>query len=300
MEPTTIDIFGAQEHNLKNIKISIPKKKFVVFTGPSGSGKSSLAIDTIYVEGRRRFVESLSAYARQFLGQKEKPRFEKIHGLSPTIAVEQKSASTNPRSTVGTITEILDYLRVLYARLGCQHCPDCGEAVSRQSAQQIVKWIASRPLKTKVILLAPIFQNRKGEHRDVLDHLRRQGLARVRLNGEIFALDQKKSLNKRKKNTLEAVIDRLVVKENMGARLTDSVETALKLGEGRLVVHIPKQGDTMLSERLACETCQRSFPDLTPQSFSFNSPQGMCLECNGLGHKLEMDPFLNSLRFPPR
>jgi excinuclease ABC subunit A len=292
MEPTTIDVFGAREHNLKNIQVSIPKKQFVVFTGPSGSGKSSLAIDTIYVEGRRRFVESLSAYARQFLGQKEKPRFEKIHGLSPTIAVEQKSASTNPRSTVGTITEILDYLRVLYARLGHQHCPDCGEEVSRQSAQQIVRWIADRPLKTKVILLAPIFQNRKGEHREVLDQLRRQGLARARLNGEIFALDQKKSLSKRKKNTLEAVIDRLVVKKDMGARLTDSVETALKLGEGRLIVHIPGEDDTMLSERLACEPCQRSFPDLAPSSFSFNSPQGMCMDCNGLGHKLEMDPEL--------
>lgn len=292
MEPNNIEVIGAQEHNLKNIRVTIPKKKFVVFTGPSGSGKSSLAIDTIYVEGRRRFVESLSAYARQFLGQKEKPRFEKIHGLSPTIAVEQKTASSNPRSTVGTITEILDYLRVLYARLGVQHCPDCGDPVSRQSAQQIVKWIADRPVKTKVILLAPIFQNRKGEQKDVLDQLRRQGLARARLNGEIFSLDQKKTLNKRKKNTLEAVIDRLVVKKDMGARLTDSVETALKIGDGRLVVHIPDQGDTMLSERLACESCQRSFPDLSPQSFSFNSPQGMCTDCNGLGHKLEMDPRL--------
>ncbi|MDF1661495.1 MAG: excinuclease ABC subunit UvrA [Planctomycetota bacterium] len=292
MEPTNIEVIGAQEHNLKNITVTIPKKQFVVFTGPSGSGKSSLAIDTIYVEGRRRFVESLSAYARQFLGQKEKPRFEKIHGLSPTIAVEQKSASSNPRSTVGTITEILDYLRVLYARLGVQHCPDCGDPVSRQSAQQIVNWIAGLPLKTKVILLAPIFQNRKGEQKDVLDQLRRQGLARARLNGEIFALDQKKNLNKRKKNTLEAVIDRLVVKKDMGARLTDSVETALKIGDGRLIVHIPDKSDTMLSERLACETCQRSFPDLSPQSFSFNSPQGMCADCNGLGHKLEMDPRL--------
>jgi excinuclease ABC subunit A len=292
MEPSNIDIFGACEHNLKNINISVPKKKFVVFTGPSGSGKSSLAIDTIYVEGRRRFVESLSAYARQFLGQKEKPRFEKIHGLSPTIAVEQKSASTNPRSTVGTITEILDYLRVLYARLGHQHCPDCGQEVSRQSAQQIVNWIAALPLKTKVIVLSPIFQNRKGEHREILDQLRRQGLARARLNGEIFALGEKKTLNKRKKNTLEAVIDRLLVKEDMGARLADSVEAALKIGDGRLIVHIPGQGDTMLSERLACEACQRSFPDLAPSSFSFNSPQGMCLDCNGLGHKLEMDPHL--------
>lgn len=292
MEPTNIEVIGAQEHNLKNINVTIPKKQFVVFTGPSGSGKSSLAIDTIYVEGRRRFVESLSAYARQFLGQKEKPRFEKIHGLSPTIAVEQKSASSNPRSTVGTITEILDYLRVLYARLGVQHCPDCGDPVSRQSAQQIVNWIATLPLKTKVIVLAPIFQNRKGEQKDVLDQLRRQGLARARLNGEIFALDQKKNLNKRKKNTLEAVIDRLVVKKDMGARLTDSVETALKIGDGRLIVHVPGESDTMLSERLACESCQRSFPDLSPQSFSFNSPQGMCADCNGLGHKLEMDPRL--------
>lgn len=292
MEPTTIDIIGAKEHNLKNVQVSIPKKQFVVFTGPSGSGKSSLAIDTIYVEGRRRFVESLSAYARQFLGQKEKPKFEKIHGLSPTIAVEQKSASTNPRSTVGTITEILDYLRVLYARLGTQFCPGCDQPVSRQSAQQIVNWIASRPPKTKIILLAPVIQNRKGEHKDVLDSLRAKGLVRARVNGEFFMLEDKKTLNKRKKNTLDAVIDRLVVKDGIKARLTDSVETALSIGEGRLIVHVPDQGDTMLSERLACEACARSFPDLTPQSFSFNSPQGMCHQCNGLGYKLEMDPNL--------
>jgi len=293
MEPDSIDVYGAREHNLKCVDVSIPKKRLVVLTGPSGSGKSSLAIDTVYVEGRRRFVESLSAYARQFLGQQEKPKFEKIHGLSPCIAVRQKAASTNPRSTVGTITEILDYLRVLYARLGRQFCPGCGEAVHRQSAQQIVRWVAALPKRKKLLLLAPIIQNRKGEHRDILDNLRRQGLTRVRLNGTVCSLDELRTLNKRKKNNLDVVVDRLVVKADMGARLADSVELGLRLGEGRLIVFdVAAEEDTMLSERLACEACERSFPDLTPQSFSFNSPQGMCHECNGLGHKLEMDPAL--------
>jgi excinuclease ABC subunit A len=212
VEPEHIEVLGAREHNLKALDLKIPKKQFVVLTGPSGSGKSSLAIDTIYTEGRRRFVESLSAYARQFLGQKEKPKFDKIHGLSPTIAVEQKSASTNPRSTVGTITEILDYLRVLFARLGVQHCPGCGQEVRRQSAQQIVNWISSRPEKTRLILLAPILVNRKGEHRDVLKALRAQGFVRARDNGEMFQLDERESLDKKHKHSLEVVVDRLVVK----------------------------------------------------------------------------------------
>ena len=297
MEPSHIAVTGAKEHNLRDVHLAVPKKSLVVFTGPSGSGKSSMAIDTIYVEGRRRFVESLSAYARQFLGQKEKPKFEKIAGLSPTIAVEQKAASSNPRSTVGTITEILDYLRVLYARLGTQHCPGCNQPVSRQSAQQICDWIAARPERTKIILLSPIIENRKGEHREVLDNLRRRGLVRIRVNGEMKTLDETKTLEKKKKNTVEAVIDRLIVKDGFEARLADSVETALNIGEGRLIVNIPDRDnpageDTMLSEHLACEACRRSFPDLTPQSFSFNSPQGLCHACNGLGHRLEMDPDL--------
>ncbi len=291
MEPDEILVIGAREHNLKGITVAVPKKRLVVFTGPSGSGKSSLAIDTIYAEGRRRFVESLSAYARQFLGQKEKPKFDKIQGLSPSIAVEQKAASVNPRSTVGTITEIHDYLRVLFARLGTQHCPSCDRKVEAQSAQQIVRKLAALPAGAKALLLAPRIENRKGEFREELGALRREGLVRVRVNGEVLALDGLEKLDKRKKNTLEAVVDRLVIKRGQEARLTDSVEAALRLGGGRLVLSLVDDGhETIYSERLACEACGISFPDLTPQSFSFNSPQGLCSACNGLGHTLEMDP----------
>jgi len=290
-EPQEIRVVGAREHNLKGIEVAIPKKRLVVFTGPSGSGKSSLAIDTIYAEGRRRFVESLSAYARQFLGQKEKPKYDKIYGLSPSIAVEQKAASANPRSTVGTITEIHDYLRVLYARLGVQHCPRCARRVESQSAQQIARRIAGLPEGTRLLLLAPRIENRKGEHREELEYLRRQGLVRARLDGEVVPLDGLQTLDKRKKHHLEAVVDRLVVKPKARARITDSVETALRLGDGRLIVHDVAAGtDAIYSERLACEHCGVSFPDLAPQSFSFNSPQGMCVACHGLGHSLEMDP----------
>ena len=290
-EPAEIRVLGAREHNLKGIDASIPKKQLVVFTGPSGSGKSSLAIDTIYAEGRRRFVESLSAYARQFLGQKEKPKYDKIVGLSPSIAVEQKAASVNPRSTVGTITEIHDYLRVLFARLGVQHCPGCDRVVECQSAQQIVNRIASLPEGTKLLLLAPRLENRKGEHKEELELLRREGLVRVRLNGEVLELEQLKKLDKKKKHTLEAVVDRLVVRADQRARVTDSVELALRLGGGRLILQeLPSQKESLHSERRACEACGISFPDLTPQTFSFNSPQGMCETCNGLGHSLEMDP----------
>ena len=298
MEPQAIEIEGAREHNLRGLDISVPKKKLVVFTGPSGSGKSSLAIDTIYAEGRRRFVESLSAYARQFLGQKEKPRFEHMTGLSPCIAVEQKSASTNPRSTVGTITEIADYLRVLWARLGVQHCPKCDRVVERQSAQQVVGSIMALGEGTKVVLMAPRVLERKGEHKDVLDELKKQGLVRARIDGTIVELDRAPpSLDKKKKHTIEAVVDRIVVKDKERARITDSVETSLRLGEGKLVIHLPGEGgsggeDRLLSERLACDACGLSFPDLTPQSFSSNSPQGLCVTCNGLGFTLEMDPEL--------
>ena len=290
MEPDQILVTGAREHNLKGITVKVPKKQLVVFTGPSGSGKSSLAIDTIYAEGRRRFVESLSAYARQFLGQKEKPKYDKISGLSPSIAVEQKAASVNPRSTVGTITEIHDYLRVLYARLGQQLCHECGAEVKSQTAQQIVKRIEGLPERTKAIVLAPRIVNRKGEFKDELALLRKQGLARVRLNGELMPLDGLAKLDKKKKNTLEAVVDRLVIREGQTARVTDSVETALALADRRLTLLLPDSGEELIfSERLACEPCGISFPDLTPQSFSFNSPQGLCNGCNGLGHTLDMD-----------
>ncbi|RMG07367.1 MAG: excinuclease ABC subunit UvrA [Planctomycetota bacterium] len=291
MEPQEIQVHGAREHNLQGIDVAIPKKKLVVLTGPSGSGKSSLAIDTIYTEGRRRFVQSLSAYARQFLGQKGKPKCDKIQGLSPSIAVEQKAASVNPRSTVGTITEIHDYLRVLYARLGTQHCTRCDQVVEAQSAQAIVERICALPDGTRLILLAPRIENRKGEHREELAALRGEGLVRVRLDGEIVPLEGLRALDKRKKHTLEAVVDRLVVRPDQRPRITDSVETALRLGAGRLVAYLPDQGaERIHSERLACEDCGLSFPDLSPQSFSFNSPQGLCEACNGLGHGMEMDP----------
>ncbi|MBI3723691.1 excinuclease ABC subunit UvrA [bacterium] len=311
VEPQSIDISGAREHNLKGVTCSVPKKKFVVFTGPSGSGKSSLAIDTVFAEGRRRFVESLSAYARQFLGQKEKPKFDHISGLSPCIAVEQKAASTNPRSTVGTITEIADYLRVLFARLGVQHCPKCGRTVEKQSAQQVVSSILALPEGTKVVLLAPRVLGRKGEHKEELDDLRKKGLVRARVNGSMVTLDQVPALDKKKKHTIEAVVDRIVVKASEKARITYSVESTLRLGEGKLTLHFPDTAggapphgggriapvqssgsDRLLSERLACEECEVSFPDLTPQSFSSNSPQGLCVACNGLGFTLEMDPEL--------
>jgi excinuclease ABC subunit A len=293
VEPQAIEIEGAREHNLRGLDVSVPKKKLVVFTGPSGSGKSSLAIDTIYAEGRRRFVESLSAYARQFLGQKEKPKFEHMTGLSPCIAVEQKSASTNPRSTVGTITEIADYLRVLWARLGVQHCPRCDRVVERQSAQQVVQSILSLPEGSKLVLLAPRVLERKGEHKEVLDDLKKQGLVRARVDGEMIDLDKVPSLDKKKKHTIEAVVDRIVVKDSAKARITDSVESSLRLGDGKLVLHLPDSGeDRLLSEKLACDRCDLSFPDLTPQSFSSNSPQGLCVACNGLGFTLEMDPDL--------
>ncbi|MGE0713102.1 MAG: excinuclease ABC subunit UvrA [Planctomycetota bacterium] len=293
MEPDQIVVTGAREHNLKGVTVAVPKKQLVVFTGPSGSGKSSLAIDTIYAEGRRRFVESLSAYARQFLGQKEKPKYDKISGLSPSIAVEQKAASVNPRSTVGTITEIHDYLRVLFARLGTQHCHLCGAAVEAQSAQQIVRRIEALPEGTKALVLAPRIVNRKGEFRDELRLLRSQGLVRVRVNGEVLALDGLEQLDKRKKTTLEAVVDRLVIRPGQTARVTDSVEGALRLGDGRLTLLLPDDGsERIYSQRLACEPCGVSFPDLSPQSFSFNSPQGLCPTCNGLGHTLDMDPSL--------
>jgi len=291
MELDHILIKGAREHNLKSIDVRIPKKKLVVLTGVSGSGKSSLAFDTLYAEGQRRYVESLSAYARQFLGQMEKPRYDTIRGLSPTISIEQKTTGTNPRSTVGTITEISDYLRVLYARVGVQHCHQCGRPVEAQSAEQIARELASAPSGTKLSLLAPILVNRKGEHRELLEDMRRRGYLRLRVDGEIVLSEEVDALDKRKKHTVEAVIDRIVVKKNGGSRLTESVEAALALGEGSLIALLGSEERTF-SENAACARCGISFPELTPQAFSFNSPQGMCDACNGLGSRVEIDPEL--------
>jgi excinuclease ABC subunit A len=285
-----IIVRGAREHNLKNIDIDIPKKKMVVLTGVSGSGKSSLAFDTIFAEGQRRYVESLSSYARQFIGQMEKPKYDTIRGLSPTIAIEQKAASKNPRSTVGTITEIYDYLRVLFARIGTQKCFQCGKTVGRGHAQGMVSQILALPENSKVLILAPIVENRKGEHREKFEDLKKSGYARVRVDGVVQDLENIQSLAKNKKHHIEVVVDRLVVKQDPAfeGRLTDSVESALKLGNGQIIVHILGREDLKMSEARSC--CGIAYPELTPQLFSFNSPLGMCPDCNGIGTLLAMDP----------
>ena len=292
MELDHVRIRGAREHNLRSIDVRIPKKKLVILSGVSGSGKSSLAFDTLYAEGQRRYVESLSAYARQFLGQMEKPRYDTIRGLSPTISIEQKTTGTNPRSTVGTITEISDYLRVLYARVGTQHCHRCGRAVRSQTAQQIARELLAAPDRTRLVILAPLLVNRKGEHRDLLAEALRAGFVRLRVDGEIVLTENVPSLDKRRKHTVEAVVDRVVVGKGMRGRVTESVETALELGQGMLIAATPRAADRVFSEKMACSHCGLSFPELTPQSFSFNSPQGMCLDCNGLGTRVEIDPDL--------
>jgi excinuclease ABC subunit A len=295
-EPDKISIRGAREHNLKSVDLDIPKKRLVVFTGVSGSGKSSLAFDTLYAEGQRRYVESLSAYARQFLGQMDKPKYETIRGLSPTISIEQKAASNNPRSTVGTVTEIHDYLRVLYASIGIQHCPSCGRKVGHQSAQQIVEEILKLPQGQKFTVLAPVVQSRKGEYKDILDDLRKRGMPRVRIDGRVYRLDEDRvELDKKLKHDIHVVVERLVMRPDLKARLTDAVELALKEGKGLLTLSDEKSSpasDRVFSELNACPDCGLSFPELTPPHFSFNNPLGMCPECNGLGTRLEMDPDL--------
>ncbi|KPA15120.1 excinuclease ABC subunit A [Candidatus Magnetomorum sp. HK-1] len=288
-ELDSIIVKGAREHNLKNIDVELPKKKLIVITGVSGSGKSSLAFDTIYAEGQRRYVESLSSYARQFIGQMEKPRYDTIRGLSPTISIEQKAASKNPRSTVGTITEVYDYLRVLFARVGEQFCCKCGKKVGRGDAESMVNQILEIPVTTKTLILAPVVTNRKGEHRDLLDELQKDGFSRVRIDGLITDLESVQKLSKNKKHNIEVVVDRLVIKEGpkFRKRLTDSVETALKYGNGQLIVHIIDREDVKMSEARSC--CGIAYPELEPSLFSFNSPLGMCPECNGIGTLLSMD-----------
>jgi excinuclease ABC subunit A len=286
-------IRGAREHNLKGVHVAIPKKKLVVFTGVSGSGKSSLAFDTLYAEGQRRYVESLSAYARQFLGQMDKPKYDTIRGLGPTISIEQKTTGNNPRSTVGTITEILDYLRVLYARVGEQHCYKCGEPVEGQTAEQIAHDIGRFPEGHKLWLLSSLVINRKGEHREILSEARNDGIARLRIDGEFVRTEDVEALDKKRKHTIEAVVDRIVVGQATASRLTDSVEQALRRGKGTLTVwDETAKSEQVFSEHFACQACGISFPELTPASFSFNSPLGMCPECNGLGTRLEIDEKL--------
>ncbi len=299
MGPGDILIRGARQHNLKHIDVRIPRNRFVVITGVSGSGKSSLAFDTIYAEGQRRYVESLSSYARQFMEQMEKPQVDQITGLSPAIAIEQKTVSRNPRSTVGTVTEVLDYLRVLYARAGIPHCPQCGRAVLPQSAQQITDQLAQMTENTRFELLAPVARNRKGTFHSVLTDALKNGYSRARVDGEVFDLSQAiPALDKNKRHQIQLLIDRLVIPAREGehdfrSRLMDSVETCLRAGEGVLIVHFPdSQEEVVLSEHNACPVCELSFAELEPRLFSFNSPMGMCDECNGLGVVLQVDPNL--------
>lgn len=299
MASDKIIVRGAREHNLKNIDVEIPRDKLVVLTGLSGSGKSSLAFDTIYAEGQRRYVESLSAYARQFLGLMEKPDVDQIEGLSPAISIDQKSASRNPRSTVGTVTEIYDHLRLLYARIGQAHCPECGRPIAQQSVQQMAEQVQSLPDGSRLLVLAPLIKDRKGEHQGVLDEVRRAGFSRVRVDGEVHDLDEDIPLERYKRHTVEAVVDRLVVRhgdeEDAHAtriRLIDSLETALRMGAGFARVSVVEGDELLFSEKYACAHCGLSFGELEPRSFSFNSPHGACPECGGLGSKLEFDPQL--------
>ncbi len=284
-----IIVKGAKQHNLKNITVEIPRNKLVVITGLSGSGKSSLAFDTIYAEGQRRYVESLSAYARQFLGQMDKPDVEYIEGLSPAISIDQKTTSRNPRSTVGTVTEIYDYLRLLFARAGTPHCPNCGKVVERQSIDQMVDQILQKPEGTKFMVLAPIVKGKKGEHQKVFDSLRRAGYARVRVNGEVRELEEDITLAKTKKHSIDVVVDRLVRREGINQRLADSLETALSLGEGIVEVLAVDGESKLYSEQFACVDCGISLPDIQPRLFSFNNPYGACPSCTGLGMNMEFD-----------
>jgi excinuclease ABC subunit A len=288
-----LTVRGAREHNLKNITVDIPRDKLVVITGLSGSGKSSLAFDTIYAEGQRRYVESLSAYARQFLGQMEKPDVDQIEGLSPAIAIQQKVHGRNPRSTVGTVTEIYDYLRLLFARVGDPHCHNCGKPVSAQTSSRIVSQIAALPEGTKIQIMAPLASGKKGEFRKVFDEVRRQGFVRIRVDGEVFELDEAPDLDKKKKHDIEVVVDRLAVRPSDRKRLADSVETALKLGRGTLQVLAGSEKTAQVfSEKLSCQHCNLSFEELSPRSFSFNNPHGACPACMGLGSRMDVDPDL--------
>jgi len=301
MQNEFIRIRGARVHNLKNIDLDLPKNKLIVITGLSGSGKSSLAFDTLYAEGQRRYVESLSAYARQFLGVMDKPDVDKIEGISPAISIDQRKSTHNPRSTVGTITEIYDYLRLLYARIGKPHCPNCGKLISKQTVDQIVEQVLKLPKSTEITILGPVIRSKKGEHHGVLEEIQRGGFVRVRIDGNIYLIEESldKPMDKQKKHDIEVVVDRLVLEKDLDrSRLVDSLEIALRLGKGIVIVNKngvtkdPKENDLIFSEHFACEDCGISLPELEPRLFSFNNPYGACPECTGLGEKLEVDPEL--------
>ncbi len=290
MSKDRLVIKGARQHNLKNIDVEIPRDKLVVITGLSGSGKSSLAFDTIYAEGQRRYVESLSAYARQFLGQMDKPDVDLIEGLSPAISIDQKTTSRNPRSTVGTVTEIYDYLRLLFARVGRPHCPSCGQPIAQQTVEQIVDQILKLPERTRIQVLAPVVRGRKGEHKKVLEGIRKDGFVRVRIDGEVVEVTEELNLEKNKQHSIEIVVDRLTVRPDIMGRLSDSVQTALRHGDGVVLVDVIDQDELMFSEKFACIDCGISMEELTPRMFSFNSPYGACPTCEGLGTRQEIDP----------
>ena len=292
MERKYIKIRGANEHNLKNISLDIPRGELVVLTGLSGSGKSSLAFDTIYAEGQRRYMESLSSYARMFLGQMEKPDVESIEGLSPSISIDQKSTNRNPRSTVGTVTEIYDYLRLLYARIGIPHCPRCGKEIHRQSIDQMVDRIMELPQKTKFQLLAPVVKGKKGRHEKVLAQARKSGYVRVLIDGNMYELTEDIVLDKNIKHSIDVVVDRLAVKEGIERRLTDSLEAALALGEGYAAIDIVEGERLSFSQNFACPDCGISVDEVEPRTFSFNNPFGACPDCSGLGYTMEFDEEL--------
>src|SRR5690348_7129174 len=285
-----ITIKGAREHNLKNVDLVIPRNKLVVITGLSGSGKSSLAFDTIYAEGQRRYVESLSAYARQFLDQLEKPDVDSVEGLSPAISIEQKTVARSPRSTVGTVTEIYDYLRLLFSSVGLPHCPQCGAPITRQSVDQILHDVLTLPEGERVMILAPIVRGRKGEFKKELAKLVKDGFIRARIDGELRSLDEDIRLDKRRNHTIEAVVDRLLIKSGINERLAESVRTALKLTGGAVLVSVVDGEEKLYSEKMACVNCSINVPPLEPRSFSFNSAYGACKHCHGLGTVLEVDP----------
>ena len=288
-----IVIKGARENNLKNIDVEIPRDKLTVVTGLSGSGKSSLAFDTIYAEGQRRYVESLSSYARMFLGQMDKPDVDSIDGLSPAISIDQKTTSKNPRSTVGTVTEIYDYLRLLYARIGIPHCPKCGREIRQQTVDQIVDRLMQLPEGTRLSLLAPVVRSKKGEHRKILEDAKRSGYVRARVDGLVYDLAEEIPLDKNKKHTIEVIVDRIAVKDSIRRRLTDSAETALSLSGGLLTAELKDTEEELsFSQNYACPDCGISLEEITPRLFSFNNPHGACPTCSGLGIQMLIDPEL--------
>ena len=289
MTNDVIRIRGAKENNLKNIDLEIPRNKLIVFTGVSGSGKSSLAFDTIYADGQRRYVESLSSYARQFLGQMNKPDVDSIEGLSPAISIDQKTTSKNPRSTVGTVTEIYDYYRLLFARVGIPHCPQCGKPITTQTVDQITDKVLEYEERTKIQILAPMVRGAKGTHKKLLENIKKEGFVRVRVDKEMYELEEEINLDKNKKHNIEVVIDRLIIKEGIQKRLVDSVETALELTGGMVLIDIIDEEELLMSTKFACTDCGIGFGEISPRMFSFNNPIGACSTCNGLGSKREID-----------